>query len=66
MQLPIPLSVFLVDKKVLRLPGGVGGSGATGARPDFGVTPDQDLAILRIRVGWRLFYFDHFVGGFPD
>src|SRR6202034_444309 len=49
-----------VDKRCSGCRGGFGGSGrATGARPDFGVTPDQDLAILRIRVGWSLFYFDH-------
>jgi hypothetical protein len=39
---------------VLRRPG-LGAARATGAGLDFGVTPDQDAKILRIRVGWSLF-----------
>jgi hypothetical protein len=39
--------------------GGWGASRAAGAGLDFGVTPDQDSAILRIQVGWSLFNFDH-------
>jgi hypothetical protein len=39
---PLP---YVTDKG-LRLQGGNGGMGATGARPDFGVMPDRELAIL--------------------
>jgi hypothetical protein len=49
----------MVDQKscsgCLRL----GGDAAAGAGLDFGVTPDQDAVILRIRAGWSLFNFDH-------
>ena len=39
--------------------GGWGASRAAGAGLDFGVTPDQDAAILRIQVGWSLCNFAH-------
>jgi hypothetical protein len=48
-----------VDEKNAPAAGGWGASRAAGAGLDFGVTPDQDSAILRIQVGWSLFNFDH-------
>jgi hypothetical protein len=39
--------------------GGWGASQAAEAGLDFGVTPDQDPAILPIWVDWSLFNFDH-------
>jgi hypothetical protein len=50
-----------VDEKGAPAAGGWGASWAAGAGLDFGVTPDQDSAILRIRVDWSLFNFEHSV-----
>ena len=48
---------IMSDKKVLRLP--AGGGAATGAGLDCGVTPDQDLATLQIRMKASLCNFEH-------
>jgi hypothetical protein len=53
------ISGFLRRQKSAPAAGGWGASRAAGAGLDFGVTPDQDAAILRIRVGWSLCNFAH-------
>ena len=49
------------DRKLLRLPRGLGGRGATGAHLDFGVAPDLDFDYFVDLSGRSLFYFDHAV-----
>jgi hypothetical protein len=49
------------DRKLLRLPRGLGGRGATGAIWTSALAPDLDFDYFVDLIGRSLFYFDHAV-----